>query len=73
MCLKFSLILIVAIPRAAAGLDDIGIFKRAAEVLGVLPDDCFALKQFLGRKGSAFRTTYLGAILLCFSHSLTNT
>ena len=73
MCLKFSLILIVAIPRTTTKLDDIGIFKRAAEVLGMFLDNGFAMERFLSGKGSAFRQTYLGAILLCFSHSLTNT
>ena len=48
------LILIITIPRAAAELDDVGIFKASTEVLGVLLDNGFALNGFLGREGSAF-------------------
>ena len=46
--LKLSLILIIAIPRAAAELKDIGIFKAAAEVFGMLLNDGFAFNRFLG-------------------------
>lgn len=46
--LKFFFILIIAIPRTAAELKDVGFLKAATEVFGVLLDDSFALDGFLG-------------------------
>lgn len=40
--------------RAAAKLNDIGIFKDATEVFGMLLDDSFALQRFLGGERSSF-------------------
>ena len=44
----FSFILIITIPRAAAELTDVGIFKAATKVFGMLLNDSFALERFLG-------------------------
>ena len=44
---QLSLILIIAIPRATAKFDDVGIFESATEVFGVLLDDGFALNRLL--------------------------
>ena len=70
---QLSLILIITISRATTKLDNVRIVEAAAEVFGVLLNDCFALNRFLGGEGSAFGKTYLSAILLGFSDALTDT
>ena len=69
----FPFIFIITIPRTPTKLKDVGIFKAATEVFGVLLNDGFAFKRLFGSERGAFRDAYFDAIFLSFSDTLTDT
>ena len=69
-CFDFFFVFIIAVSGTSTELNDIRIFKAAAEVFRVLLDNSFAIDRLLSYKGSAFRNANLGSILFGFSDTL---